>query len=79
MKKLFPQCNALDDNGKRCRQRSAIKMDYFGNPEMYPSYNDKCVGWVRVNFCPTHFIATGGSFLTRKQYEKINKSKKVRK
>lgn len=60
LKKIL-RCNALDMDGKQCRKHSAITMDYHGDGELYHSY-DRSVSWVRVNFCPEHFIQTGGKF-----------------
>ncbi len=56
-KNNLPQCNYLDENGKRCRRRSGIKEKLFLDVEIYES-----PGWVEVNLCPQHFTQLGGDF-----------------
>ncbi len=62
MKKTLPQCTYLDENGKRCRKRFAIKHRVHLDNEIY-SY--PC--WVEINLCPEHFLHLGGSFLNKKK------------
>lgn len=63
MKKEIKRCNALDNDGKQCRKKSALTMEYFGDHEHYYPYNEKVVTWVKVNFCVEHFIGTGGKII----------------
>lgn len=57
--KVLPRCNALDDDGKRCRKRSAIEHDYFGSNRYY-GYGS--VEWVRINVCIDHAMKVGHDF-----------------
>ena len=68
MKKIFPQCNYLDEDGKRCRARSAITSDLHLENELY-----EYPRWVRVNLCPEHFLHYGGQFIGGKK-TKTNQS-----
>ncbi len=67
IKKLtdFPRCNALDQDGKRCRSHSAIEHEYHGDSEIYRQFNENDVTWVKVNFCVKHAIAVGHDFLKK--------------
>lgn len=58
--KKFPQCAFLDEDGKRCRCRSAIKHQLHLENELY-----NYPRWVEVNLCSEHFLHLGGDFLNR--------------
>lgn len=64
IKRLSPlkQCCFLNQDGKRCRVRSAIKMRLHLDGELYnyPS-------WVEVNLCAEHFFHFGGSLRPNKE------------
>lgn len=61
----LPRCNALDDDGKRCRKHSAIEFDYHGSGELYrlTGHGGTEVHWVRINVCVQHAIGVGTNFL----------------
>ena len=67
MNKEMKQCAFLSSEGKRCRKRSALKLQVHLDSEIYdyPS-------WVEVNLCAEHFTHYGGSFNPSKQ-QKITK------
>lgn len=60
-KTLLPQCSFINEGGKRCRVRSAIKNRLHLDGELYdyPS-------WVEVNLCPEHHLHFGGDFKPKK-------------
>lgn len=59
----FPRCNALDNDGRRCKKHSGIEFDYHGDGELYRQFSDKKeVHWVRINLCPDHAIGVGYDF-----------------
>ncbi len=60
------RCQALDDDGKKCRQKAnRFPYSYFGNDEM----NQGC-DWVRVYLCQKHCRG-------QKMYIKITKKEKL--
>ena len=60
--KTLPRCTYLDENGKRCRKRSALKLRLHLDNEIY-----KYPRWVEVNLCIEHFIHLGGDFKKEKK------------
>ena len=65
--KILPRCNALDDDGKRCRKHSAIEVKYHGSDELYKLREGHGieVHWVKVNFCIEHAIGVGYDFFPK--------------
>jgi len=59
-KTIIPQCTFLDEDGKRCRCRSAIKHRVHLNNEMYDY-----PAWVEINLCVKHFLHFGGKFINK--------------
>lgn len=57
----FPRCNALDDDGRRCRKHSGIEAEYHGSSELYKGRGTTGteVHWVAVNLCIDHAIGIG--------------------
>lgn len=66
--KKFPHCNALDEDGKRCRKHSAIETHYFGASEHYRQTGGRGieVHWVKINVCIEHAMGIGYDFLKKK-------------
>lgn len=52
------QCAFLNEKGKRCRKKSALKLRVFLDPTHY-----KESPWVEVNFCIDHYLHCGGKFI----------------
>lgn len=48
------QCQALDDNGKKCRRRAVRRHKIFTNSELYPSLAEVKLAWVLVALCDHH-------------------------
>jgi len=47
-------CQALDMNGRRCRETSRlVAVNYHGNDELY-GFSEYEPKWVRVYLCPKH-------------------------
>lgn len=59
----MPRCNALDDNGRRCKKHSFIEHDYHGD-DVYKLRGGSGteVHWVRINLCIDHAIEVGHDF-----------------
>ncbi len=60
-RKIYPQCNFLDDKEKRCKKRSALQLSLHLDSELY-----ELPAWLKVNLCPEHYIHFGGTFLKQK-------------
>ena len=43
------QCQALDENGRRCSKQAVLEAYYFGNPE-----HDSPAVWAIVAWCADH-------------------------
>ena len=67
MNSKLSQCCYLDKNGKRCRKRSALKLQVHLDGEMY--YSFIYATWVEVNLCVEHYVGYGGTF-TKKGVKK---------
>lgn len=53
--KAWRQCQALDSDGRQCRERSALRVEkYFGNPEHYGTFHEPWPGWVKILLCAKH-------------------------
>lgn len=46
------QCQALDDDGNKCKNKATIEQYYFGEHEHYSFTN--VASWIIVKFCDTH-------------------------
>lgn len=53
----LPQCSYLNNEGKRCRRRSALRLNLHLESELYDYPN-----WVQVNLCIEHYSYYGGDF-----------------
>jgi hypothetical protein len=53
MARVFGQCQALNDRGKRCRRLATHPHDYHGDNEIYGWHEGK-PSWVRVELCEMH-------------------------
>lgn len=47
------RCDALDQNGRRCRRIAVIEECYHGDAELY-SFSGPPPTWVLVRFCSAH-------------------------
>ena len=56
MKTILPRCVFVSIDGKRCRCRSALRLQLFLDSELYPS-----CACVDVKLCPEHYVLLGGS------------------
>lgn len=49
------QCNALDNQGKKCRaSKNLERYQYSGDNETYGAFNEPWPAWVLVLLCPKH-------------------------
>lgn len=49
------QCNALDNDGKKCRASKNLQREqYHGDGEIYGVFNEPWPCWVVVWLCPKH-------------------------
>ena len=49
------RCQVLDDNGDQCRNKALYPEKYFGDSELYDSFNEKPT-WVKIEVCKKHRI-----------------------
>lgn len=62
-RKATGRCQALDDDGRRCRRRAAVEATFHGDNEQL---FDETLSWVTVKLCKHHM--TG--YMTHKLAEK---------